>query len=234
MDGFPPSAVPCQCDALGFLLAQARACRVCAEHLPCGPRPVLQAGAGARLLIVGQAPGARAHASGVPWSDASGERLRGWLGLAPAQFYDPQRVAILPMGFCYPGRGVGGDAPPRPECAPLWHGRLLSQMPQLQLVLLLGHYAQRRYLAPAARVHFADTVRAAGRATPGILVPPHPSPRNQGWFARHPWFGVEVLPVLRQRVAALWPEDGALSAANEGNSHGKNQARPAHRDPASL
>ncbi|MGC9562383.1 uracil-DNA glycosylase family protein [Brachymonas sp. M4Q-1] len=194
-------------DSLASLLTRARDCRVCAMQLPCGARPVLQAGAGARLLIVGQAPGARVHGTGVPWSDASGERLRDWLALAPAQFYDENRVAILPMGFCYPGRGNGGDAPPRPECAPLWHGRLLSQMPHLGLVLLLGHYAQRRYLGQQARREsLAARVRAVDASRPGIMALPHPSPRNQAWFVRHPWFAAEVLPVLRRRVAALWPD----------------------------
>ncbi len=185
------------------LLARVRACRVCEAHLPLGANPVLQIGATARLLIIGQAPGTRVHASGIPWDDASGERLRDWLGLDRAAFYDRSRVAIMPMGFCYPGRGVGGDLPPRPECAPLWHDSLLALLPDIGLTLLIGQYAQRRYLGAARQTSLTETVRAFEEYLPDYLPLPHPSPRNTAWFKRHPWFEKELLPVLRRRVRAL-------------------------------
>lgn len=178
---------------------------MCTAELPLGARPVVQAGAGARLLIVGQAPGARVHASGIPWDDASGERLRGWLGLERAQFYDPERVAIIPIGLCYPGRGGGGDLPPRRECAPLWMGRLLAQLPRIELTLLIGRHAQRWFLGSANRATLAETVAAYADYAPRFLPLPHPSPRNTAWFQRHLWFERELVPVLRRRVAALLP-----------------------------
>lgn len=188
---------------LDTLLALVRTCRVCAAHLPLGPRPVLQAGAGARLLIVGQAPGARVHASGVPWDDASGERLRNWLGIDSRVFYDADQVAIVPMGLCYPGRGNGGDLPPRPECAPLWLGRLLAQMPHIELTLLIGQYAQKQFLGAAAKAHLSATVAAFVDYAPRYIPLPHPSPRNTPWLQRHPWFEDDVLPALRARVRQL-------------------------------
>jgi uracil-DNA glycosylase len=185
---------------LRSLLAAIRACRACAGELPLGPRPVVQAGAGARLLIVGQAPGARVHASGVPWDDASGARLRDWLGLAPAQFYDPAQVAIVPMGFCYPGRGRGGDLPPRRECAALWQDDLLARLPRIELTLLIGRYAQQHHLGAARKESLAATVAAWAEYAPRHFPLPHPSPRNTAWLQRHPWFERELLPHLRERV----------------------------------
>ncbi len=191
---------------LDRLLAAVSACRVCEAHLPLGPRPVLQAGIEARLLIVGQAPGAKVHASGVPWDDASGARLRDWLGIDAQTFYDPARVAILPIGFCYPGRGGGGDLPPRRECAPLWFDALRAQLPRVQLTLLIGQYAQRYFLGSARKVSLTDTVATYREYAPRYFPLPHPSPRNTAWRQRHPWFEREVLPVLRDRVrAALAP-----------------------------
>ncbi len=187
---------------LDRLLAAVRACRVCEAHLPLGPRPVLQAGTGARLLIVGQAPGAKVHASGVPWDDASGARLRDWLGIDAETFYDPQQVAILPMGFCYPGRGRGGDLPPRRECAPLWFDALRAQLPHVQLTLLIGQYAQRYFLGTTRKATLTDTVAAYRDYAPRCFPLPHPSPRNTAWRQRHPWFERAVLPVLRERVHA--------------------------------
>jgi uracil-DNA glycosylase/uncharacterized protein YeaO (DUF488 family) len=184
------------------LLAEIRACRVCAESLPLGPRPVVQAGAGARLLIVGQAPGAKVHASGVPWDDASGERLRAWLGIDRETFYDASQVALVPMGFCYPGRADDGDNPPRPECAPLWHARLLTQLPQVRLTLLVGQYAQRAFLGARRKSSLTQTVEHACDYLPDYLPLPHQSPRNQPWLKRHTWFEQTVLPTLRERVAA--------------------------------
>ncbi|MDG0026530.1 uracil-DNA glycosylase family protein [Trinickia sp. Y13] len=187
---------------LQSLLAQIRACRACESHLPHGPRPVLQVGRSARVLVVGQAPGARVHASGVPWDDKSGERLRDWMGIDRETFYDPNRVALVPMGYCYPGRGPSGDLPPRPECAALWLERVLAEMPHIRLTLLVGAYAQRRFLADARRASLTDTVAAWRDFGPARLPLPHPSPRNQGWFKHHPWLERELLPVLRARVGA--------------------------------
>ncbi|MFC4820926.1 uracil-DNA glycosylase family protein [Dokdonella ginsengisoli] len=193
------AATPRQRDLRG-LLAAIRACQACAAELPLGPRPVVQAGAGARLLIVGQAPGARVHASGVPWDDASGARLRDWLGLEPAQFYDPAQVAIVPMGFCYPGRGRGGDLPPRRECAALWQDDLLARLPRIGLTLLIGRYAQQHHLGAARKASLAATVAAWAEYAPRHFPLPHPSPRNTAWLQRHPWFERELLPQLRERV----------------------------------
>jgi uracil-DNA glycosylase len=187
---------------LTSLLAEIRACRICAPHLPLGPRPVLRAGATATVLVVGQAPGTRVHATGIPWNDPSGDRLRQWLGLDRAAFYDEQRIAIIPMGFCYPGRGPSGDLPPRPECAPLWHPRLLAALPRLRLILLIGHYAHARYLPDWRRLSLTERVRCWREAPLPYLPLPHPSGRNNGWLRRHPWFEAELLPDLRARLAA--------------------------------
>ena len=182
------------------LLAEVRACRACAVHLPLGPRPVVQAGASARLLLVGQAPSLTVHKTGVPWDDKSGEQLRRWLGVDRAVFYDPARIALMPMGYCYPGRGTSGDLPPRRECAALWHGKLLAQMPHIELTLLIGQYAQRHFLGKTARANVTDTVEAFADYAPRFIPLPHPSPRNTGWFKHHPWFESDVLPALRERV----------------------------------
>lgn len=182
------------------LLAEVRACRACAVHLPLGPRPVVQAGASARLLLVGQAPSLTVHKTGVPWDDKSGEQLRRWLGVDRAVFYDPARIALMPMGYCYPGRGTSGDLPPRRECATLWHDKLLAQMPHIQLTLLIGQYAQRHFLGKTARANMTDTVEAFADYAPRFIPLPHPSPRNTGWFKHHPWFESDVLPALRERV----------------------------------
>lgn len=176
------------------LLARVRACRLCEAALPLGPRPVVRASATARVLIIGQAPGTKVHETGIPWNDASGIRLREWLGLDPAAFYDESRIAIMPMGFCYPGRlPQGGDAPPRPECAPTWHAALRAEMPEIRLTLLVGSYAQARYLGRGA---MTEHVRRQPGA-PAVWALPHPSWRNTAWMARHPWFAAEVLPPLR-------------------------------------
>ena len=185
---------------LPTLLNDVRACRVCEDVLPLGPRPVVQAAKSARILIVGQAPGSRVHASGIPWDDASGDRLREWTGLSPDIFYDAERVAIIPMGFCYPGRGKGGDNPPRPECAALWFDPLLQRLPDIRLTLLIGQYAQRHFLGRKRRPSLTETVRHWADYAPEYIPLPHPSPRNQPWFKRHPWFAEEVLPALRERV----------------------------------
>jgi uracil-DNA glycosylase len=185
------------------LLRAVRACTVCAASLPQAPKPVLRAGATARVLIVGQAPGRRAHESGIPWNDPSGDRLRAWLGLSRAAFYDETRIAIIPAGFCYPGSGPHGDRPPRPECAPLWHPRLRAALPQLRLTLVIGGHAQAYYLGARRRRTLADTVHTWRDYLPEYFPLPHPSPRNQRWFRDHPWLEAEVIPEARRRVEAL-------------------------------
>lgn len=184
------------------LLQRIRACCLCQAALPLGCRPVLQAAPGARLLIVGQAPGRRVHDTGIPFNDPSGDRLRSWLGIDSATFYDPQRVAIVPMGFCYPGSGRSGDLPPRPECAPTWHPQLLPRLTQVQLRLAIGQYAQAGLLGASRGRTLTETVQAwREHLQHGVLPLPHPSPRNRLWLARNPWFEAELLPELRQRVA---------------------------------
>lgn len=191
------------------LLEQVRACTLCAPHLPLGPRPVLQWHPQARILIAGQAPGRKVHASGVPFDDASGERLRAWLGLGQDVFYDARQVAILPMGFCFPGTGPSGDLPPRPECAATWRAPLLAGLPRVQLTLVLGQYAQAWHLpVPPGEAAQGVTEQVQGWRErlqgpgPHTLPLPHPSPRNNLWLRRNPWFAQEVLPVLQARVAA--------------------------------
>lgn len=189
---------------LDKLLADIRACRICAEYLPLGPRPVLRVSRTAKLLIIGQAPGTRVHESGVPWDDASGERLRGWLDMKPEVFYDESRVAILPMGLCYPGSNPrGGDNLPRPECAPAWHSRVLEFIPEVKVTLLVGAYAQKHYLGPAAGKTMTETVRAWRNHLPGVFAIPHPSWRTKGWQRKNPWFEKEILPELRRRIKKL-------------------------------
>ncbi len=184
---------------LDRLAAEVRRCRACTD-LPLGPRPVFQVSATARLLIAGQAPGTRVHESGIPWNDPSGDRLRRWLGMTRDAFYDERAIAILPMGFCYPGRlPGGGDAPPRPECAPLWRGRLLALMPDLRLTLLVGSYAQSDALGPGT---VTDRVRGFRDSLPALFPLPHPSWRAVVFERRNPWFETDVLPALRQAVAA--------------------------------
>ncbi len=190
-------------ESLDRLLLRVRACRQCEAHLPLGPRPVLQASADARILIVGQAPGTRVHASGIPWDDASGKRLREWMGVTPDVFYDERRIAILPMGLCYPGKGKSGDLPPRSECAPAWHPSLLAHLGRIELVLLVGRYAQAWYLKDNCRPTLSATVEAWRDYLPRYLPLPHPSPRNQSWWLRRPWFEAELVPELQRRVAQL-------------------------------
>jgi uracil-DNA glycosylase len=187
-------------ETLDEVAALARACTVCAAHLPLGPRPVFRVSTTSRLLIASQAPGTRVHESGLPFDDASGDRLRGWLAMDRATFYDASRIAFVPMGLCYPGRlPNGGDAPPRRECAPLWRHRLIAAMPEIHLTLLVGSYAQTHVLGRgdmtarvwAFRDHLAE----------GMFPLPHPSWRTTGWERRNPWFAAEAIPALRRAVA---------------------------------
>lgn len=185
--------------ALKQLLSEVRACRTCEAQLPLGPRPVLRASNTARILIIGQAPGTRVHQTGIPWDDPSGERLRDWMQIDRKLFYDEQHIAIIPMGFCYPGKGKSGDLPPRPECAPQWHERLLAEMPALRLTVLIGQYAQKYYLETGRR-SLTETVQDWQACLPEHFPLPHPSPRNIRWFRNNPWFESGVLPAFREHI----------------------------------
>lgn len=188
--------------ALIDLLDTIKRCDICADHLPLGPNPVVRASASAQLLIIGQAPGTRVHASGIPWDDPSGDRLRSWLNIDKATFYDESKIAIMPMGFCYPGRGKSGDLPPRKECATQWHDELLQHMPNIKLTLLIGQYAQKHYLTNHKKT-LTETVRNFEHHLPNYLPLPHPSPRNQLWLKKNTWFEETVVPALRSATAPL-------------------------------
>ncbi|WP_372748174.1 uracil-DNA glycosylase family protein [Litorivivens sp.] len=199
----PPKVIASDSEyKLAKLLAEVRACRLCEAQLPLGPNPVVRASATSRLLIVGQAPGTRVHHTGIPWNDPSGDRLRRWLGWDKQRFYDESLTAIVPMGFCYPGKGKSGDLPPRPECAVSWHQSLLAQMPDIELILLVGQYAQRYYLNKPAKT-LTETVQRYAQYGPRYFPLPHPSPRNQLWLKRNPWFEERVIPALRKRIDLL-------------------------------
>ena len=184
------------------LLAEVRACTICAEHLPLGPRPVVQIHPNAKILIAGQAPGRKVHQSGVPFDDASGNRLREWLGVTREAFYDPQQFAILPMGFCFPGTGKSGDLPPRPECEPAWRKQLLEQLHDVQMTLVLGKYAQDYHFGKS-KSSLTELVKSWRTFWPDKVPLPHPSPRNNIWLRRNPWFEAELLPSLRKRVSEV-------------------------------
>ncbi|NCF26180.1 MAG: uracil-DNA glycosylase family protein [Gammaproteobacteria bacterium] len=188
--------------SLSDLLSQVRACRICETHLPLGPRPVVQLDRHARILIVGQAPGRKVHDSGVPFNDPSGNRLRDWLGVTRDVFYDPKQFALVPMGFCFPGSGRSGDLPPRPECAPAWREQLLGHLARVELTLVLGQYAQAYHFGKGKQ-SLTELVKSWRTYWPHMVPLPHPSPRNNLWLRRNPWFDVEVLPSLRKRVAEL-------------------------------
>jgi uracil-DNA glycosylase len=192
--------------AFDRLLKEIRACRLCAEHLPHEPRPVIRAAATARLCIAGQAPGTRVHASGVPFTDPSGDRLREWLGLDEETFYDTTRIAIVPMGFCFPGLDAkGGDLPPRRECAPFWRDKVFAELAAVKLTLLVGSYAQAWHLKDRRKATLTETVRAWRDYGPRFVPLPHPSWRNNAWIKKNPWFEAELLPHLRRRVSRiLW------------------------------
>ena len=184
------------------LVRRVRACTLCADVLPRGPRPVIQISESARILVVGQAPGRRVHETGLPFNDPSGDRLRQWMGVTRDTFYDEQKLAILPMGFCYPGPGKSGDLPPRPECAPAWRNLLLDHLPDIGLTLVIGQYAHTWHL-PDCRQSVTANVEHWQKYWPEIVPMPHPSPRNNLWLRRNPWFEDEVVPQLQQRVALL-------------------------------
>jgi uracil-DNA glycosylase len=191
-------------DTLETLTAKARQCAICSSELPYGTRPVFQVSSSARILIAGQAPGIRVHESGIPFNDPSGRRLREWMGVDNDTFYDPRKIAILPMGFCYPGTGKSGDLPPRPECAPEWRQQFLSNMPQVRLTLVIGQYALKWHLGDRAHGNLTETVRNWHDYFDGGELPlPHPSPRNNIWLKKNPWFEREVLPALQAKIRML-------------------------------
>ncbi len=183
------------------LLTEIRQCTACEPHLSHGANPVIQAHPNARLLIIGQAPGIKVHESSIPWNDASGERLREWLGIGSDTFYDEQKVAIVPMGFCYPGKGKSGDLPPRKECAELWHKKVLQSLPNIQMTLLIGQYAQNYYLKQRTTNTLTETVKIWQVWAPEFLPLPHPSPRNNIWLKKNPWFESEVIPYIRKHIS---------------------------------
>lgn len=190
--------------SLPELLDDILKCRICAHSLPLGPRPVVKAQSSASVLIIGQAPGTRVHETGIPWNDKSGERLRDWLQVEPEHFYDTSRIAIVPMGFCYPGVNVkGGDLPPRPECAPEWHQKILQHLPNVKLTLLIGQYSQKHYLGKRRGKTLTETVHRFKEYGPSIMPLPHPSWRTQGWQRKNPWFDEILLPELRQKIHSL-------------------------------
>ena len=190
------------------LLDEIRSCKTCKGLLPFDPKPVVQASSNAKLLIVGQAPGTKVQASGIPWDDASGKRLRSWLQIEPVDFYDPEKIAIAPMGFCYPGKGKSGDLPPRKECAPQWHPSLFDALPNIEMILLIGNYSQQYYLADTEFGKANKTLTEKVQNQPECPAPffplPHPSPRNQIWFKKHPWFERQTIPALRANLKQLF------------------------------
>jgi uracil-DNA glycosylase len=190
--------------AMQELLHNIRQCTICYKDLALGPRPVVSAHPDSKIVIIGQAPGTKVHNSGIPWDDASGKQLRKWLNVSDEDFYDETKFAIVPMGFCYPGKGKSGDLPPRPECAPQWHRALFDFMPYVELVILIGMYAQNYYLKDKAKRTLTETVANYEMYLPTYFPLPHPSPRNRFWLTKNPWFEVEVLPFLQEKVNSIW------------------------------
>ncbi|MBX2861153.1 MAG: uracil-DNA glycosylase family protein [Vampirovibrio sp.] len=189
--------------AFNKLLAEVKTCTICADHLLLGPNPVLQIHPDARILVAGQAPGIKVHQSSIPFQDASGDRLRDWMGIDKTTFYDPTQIAILPMGFCYPGKGASGDLPPRPECAETWRNQLLANLPNIQLTLVIGQYAQQWHLGTDQKANLTETVKNWADYWPKQLPLPHPSPRNNIWLKKNPWFEQEVLPTLKTTISDI-------------------------------
>ncbi len=186
------------------LLANIRDCTVCSAHLPLGPRPIVAAHPDAKIIIIGQAPGTKVHETGIPWDDPSGRQLRKWLGVSDETFYDERKIALVPMGFCYPGKGKGGDLPPRTECAPLWHDALWEKMPNIEFIVLIGTYAQNYYLGKQKEKNLTETVRAYQNYLPRYFPLPHPSPRNRFWLRKNPWFEQQVIPELQEKVSGIF------------------------------
>lgn len=184
------------------LIASVRQCQLCASSLPFAPKPIIHMQPSATLLIIGQAPGMKVQQTGIPWNDASGKRLRNWLNISSDVFYNKEKIAIMPMGFCYPGKGPNGDLPPSEKCAAHWHQQLLQHLPHIQLTLLIGQYAQRYYLTPKPKT-LTETVRQWQQFAPTYFPLPHPSPRNQLWLKRNDWFEKEVIPILRKKIDAI-------------------------------
>jgi len=187
-------------DKLSSLIEEIKACTLCEQHLALGPRPVFSISENSKVWIVGQAPGTKVHASGIPWDDASGKQLRSWLNVDLETFYNPDVFAIVPMGLCYPGKSPSGDLPPRPECAPLWHTAIAKQLPKPQVTILIGAYAQRYYLGKRAKKNLTETVANFKEYLPEFIVLPHPSPRNRFWFKNNPWFQDLLLPALQEQI----------------------------------
>lgn len=185
------------------LLNNIRLCEVCKNHLPLGPRPVVQLSSSSKIVIIGQAPGRLVHETGIPWNDASGRKLREWMNVDEATFYNPDYFSIMPMGFCYPGKGISGDLAPRPECAPLWHPQILKDVQGSPLLLLIGQYAQRYYLKKDGKNNLTETVKSCEEFLPKYFPLPHPSPRNQNWVKTNPWFMEETIPVLRNKIKEI-------------------------------
>lgn len=183
------------------LVEKIRKCEVCKDYLPLGPRPVVQLSSTSKIVIIGQAPGRRVHETGIPWNDASGKKLREWMNVDEATFYNPEIFSIMPMGFCYPGKGVSGDLPPRPECAPLWHPKILKNIKGSPLILLIGQYAQRYYLGKQNKERLTETVKSYSEYLPRYFPLPHPSPRNQYWVTINPWFMQKAIPELQKRIS---------------------------------
>ncbi|KYG81767.1 uracil-DNA glycosylase family protein [Roseivirga echinicomitans] len=185
------------------LLQQIKACTVCAKHLPLGPRPVVSIGPNSKILVIGQAPGTKVHDSGIPWDDASGKNLRKWLGVTNEKFYNTDLFGIVPMGFCYPGKGKSGDLPPRPECAPLWHSQIFDHLKEVKLTLLIGQYAQGYYLGKKKKKTLTETVQNYEAYLPEFFPLVHPSPRNGIWIRKNPWFEEEIIPNLQRKVQEI-------------------------------
>jgi uracil-DNA glycosylase len=192
---------------MNLLLEKIHQCSLCARHLPSGPRPVVQLSTLSKVIIIGQAPGRKVHDTGIPWNDASGKTLRKWLGVDEQAFYNPALFSIMPMGFCYPGKGISGDLAPRPECAPLWHEQIVQHFERKPLMLLIGQYAQRYYLARDSRLNLTETVRRYQNYLPQYFPLPHPSPRNQNWVKVNPWFTETILPDLRMQIQEALSKD---------------------------